>query len=602
VCGIAAIFDKTGGAEGIAECLDAIEAATRHRGPDGSGRHVELGWGFLAVRLAIVDVQSGQQPIYSEDGRLGIVYNGEVYNHEELRRELEAKGWRFRTHSDTEVVLRAFEAYGTEAFPRLNGMFAFCIWDAQRREAYVVRDRLGIKPLYVYEDARRLICCSEVKGIAAIGDVELTLDPLGVQDYLLYRYVQAPHTVFRKVRSLEAGTFLRIREGHATQHRYWDLGCPAGSTPSEPGDAASRLREHLRRAVGAQLMGEVPIGVLLSGGVDSSTIAHYVQSVGANLSTFNIGFPEMNEFRYSRAVAGQLGLKHIEVVTTVDELVDMADDVIVALDHPMADPACLPLYRLAQELRRHVTVVLSGEGGDELFAGYPQYGRVLGAQLAYRERFRAFLEESFYFLNYETFLARSDLPLTTWRYWKYFEERPTLDGMLAFDLKTWLPENLLMKADKILMAHSLEGRFPFLDHELLEYAAGLPAEYKLGPGGVSKWLLKEAMRPHLPTSVVDRPKMGFSVPVPSLLAKMRDRVTAAVEWAEASEVPEVLRLDRVRATVNEYFTRGAGSALQVWSLFVLLSWLQIAVPEYRLRGRDAAGRDSSAVQVEPPAR
>jgi asparagine synthase (glutamine-hydrolysing) len=484
-------------------------------------------------------------------------------------------------------------------------MFAFCIWDTQRREAYVVRDRLGMKPLYVYEDGRRLICCSEVKGIVAIEDVELTLDPLGVQDYLLYRYVQAPYTVFRHVRCLEAGTFLRIREGHATQYRYWDVESPVRPASREIREAASRLREHLRRAVGAQLMGEVPIGVLLSGGVDSSTIAHYVQSVGANLSTFNIGFPELNEFRYSRAVADRFGLQHIEVVTTVDELAELGDEVILALDHPMADPACLPLYRLAQELRRHVTVVLSGEGGDELFAGYPQYGQVLNAQLAYPERFRAFLEASSYFLNYETFLARRDLPLTTWRYWKYFEERSTLDGMLAFDLKTWLPENLLMKADKILMAHSLEGRFPFLDHELVEYAIGLPAECKLGPGGVSKWLLKEAMRPHLPATVVDRPKMGFSVPVPSLLVKMRDRVTAAVEWATTSEVREVLRVDRVRATVSEYFMRGAGSPLQVWSLFVLLYWLEVAVREYRRAGRDAAGRRAacggSPARIDQPA-
>lgn len=584
MCGIAMVFNKSTKHMDMGSYLDRLQTAIAHRGPDGSGRYADENWAFLNVRLAIVDVSTGAQPIFSDDRSIGIVYNGEVYNYRALKEELEARGLIFRTNSDTEVVLRAYEVYGIDSFAKLNGMFAFCIWDTNKDEAYIVRDRVGIKPLYIYEDSAKLICCSEFKGIAAIPDTELSLNPLGIQDYVRFRYVQAPYTLFKNVRCLEAGTFLKVKNGRAKQYRYWDVNYKETYPPVDPAAAVALLEEKFQGAVASQLMGEVPIGVLLSGGVDSSAIAYYVHSCGADLSTFNIGFPDLNEFEYSRSVARKLGLKHIEITTTADELAQLFDDVVMALDHPIADPACLPLYRLAQELKEHVTVVLSGEGGDELFAGYTQYSYVANSGVPYKERFRLFHERSWYFSDYEALLVKPSLSPIISRYWKYFDKLPLINGMLSFDMKTWMSENLMMKADKILMAHSLEGRFPFLDNDLIEFASSLPQGYKLQQGGVSKWILKEVVRRHLPATVVDRPKMGFSVPVDKLLHKLKDRVMATIEKAATGDIAEVLRMDVIAQRVTAYYANRNDHSLQVWTLFVLLYWIEHAVDRYRNRG------------------
>ena len=583
MCGIVAVFYKHDVPFSTEACLDVMSSAVVHRGPDGNGRHIDDKWGFVNVRLAIVDVEGGNQPIFSDDRCIGIVYNGEVYNHVELRQELEQQGYRFKTKSDTEVVLRAYEAFGVGAFRRLNGMYAFCIWNKTLGEAYVVRDPLGIKPLYVYEDAEKIICCSEFKGLAALPAVDLTLDPVGIQDYLLFRYVQAPYTLFRRVRCLDAGTYLRIRNGTCAQYRYWDIEYREQPPFPDISEAVAHLREKLQTAVARQLMGEVPIGVLLSGGVDSSAIAHFVRQHGADLTTFNIGFPDVNEFEYSRLVAQSLQLRHIEVITSTDELADLFDQVAIALDHPIADPACLPLYRLAGELKQHVTVVLSGEGGDELFGGYPQYSNLLFNGVEYGERFNSFLRSSWYFLNYTEFLAGNLPRPVAQRHWKYFEDYSALNGMLAYDMKTWLPENLMMKADKIMMAHSLEGRFPFLDLEMVSFAAALPPEYKVPQLGQGKWILKEVLRGLIPPSVIGRPKMGFTVPVDKLLNRMKRDVLDTVGKARTSEVAEILNLDRVTRLAKIYYDGDRALALQLWSLFVLLYWLQSVLPRYRSR-------------------
>jgi asparagine synthase (glutamine-hydrolysing) len=585
VCGIAAIFGKSKAWEQTGTYLEVVERAIDHRGPDGRGHHAGRDWGFANVRLAIVDVAGGAQPIFSDDGAVGIVYNGEVYNHAGIRRELEQQGCRFRTQSDTEVILRAYEVYGPDAFDRFNGMFAFCIWDGRKGEGYVVRDHIGIKPLYIYEDSEKIICCSELKGIAAIPDVALELDPVGIQDYLLFRYVQAPYTLFRNVRCLEAGTYLRVRGGVCSQYRYWDLSYRESFPPPGLEETKHELRSRLQSAVQQQLMGEVPIGVLLSGGIDSSAIAYYVRQAGADLTTFNIGFPEVNEFEYSRAVAASLGLRHVEVVTTVEELNTLFEQVVLALDHPIADPACLPLFRLAEELKHHVTVVLSGEGGDELFGGYPQYSHMMQSAVAYQERFRRFLERSWYFLDYAEFLQEPVPRSVEFRYWKYFDELPLLNGMLAYDMKTWMPENLMMKADKILMAHSLEGRFPFLDAELVAFAASLPTEYKLARGKVNKWILKEALHDLIPKNIIGRPKMGFTVPVEGLLKNMREMVLDTIDDARTSSIARIVKMEHVTALANRFYRGHTAQALRLWSVFVLLHWLRFALPSYKMRTR-----------------
>ncbi len=582
MCGIVAIFMKKekdwGQVESNAKC---VAAAIQHRGPDGQGCYVNDGWGFVNLRLAIVDVVGGNQPIFNENKSVGIVYNGEIYNHVEIRKDLEKVGYRFQTQSDTEVVLRAYEAYGTNAFEKFNGMFAFCIWDEEKKEAYLARDQIGVKPLYVYEDDEKIICSSELKAILSVPNANLELDPIGIQDYLLYRYIQSPYTLFRSIRILEAGTYIKVRNGVITHHRYWDVSYKEIQPLVDFENAKQQLHNRLFSAVQSQLMGEVPIGILLSGGVDSSAIAYYVREAGANLTTFNIGFPEINEFQYSQIVAKALGLRHVEVVMTVDDLLNLFDESVLALDHPIADPACLPLFRLSQELKRHVTVVLSGEGGDELFAGYPQYKQLSAGFIPYKKRFELFLEKSWYFLNYREFLNKTLVVPIEFRHWKYFDENSLLNGMLSFDMKTWMPENLMMKADKIMMAHSLEGRFPFLDLELFQFSASLPEEYKMRADGTGKWILKELLKDVLPADIIGRPKMGFTVPVDILLERMRPKILNTIHNAQKISAADIINIPRVLNLANQYYNGYHAHALQLWSLFVLLHWFQYALPQYK---------------------
>ncbi len=588
MCGIAGIIEKSGRSDSLSQDLATLEKALGHRGPDGSGVHQITGAGFLNVRLAIVDRAHGKQPIFSNDNRIGIVYNGEVYNHQALRSELEKEGESFRTNSDTEVVLKMYERYGTDSFRRLNGMFAFCIWDENKNLIYLVRDGFGIKPLYIYEDSRRIVFSSELKALLSLPDLDLPLDEQGLQDYLTFRYMQAPYTSFKNIRRLEAGTFLKIQKGSAAQFRYWDLEYQSPEQFTDPNEVRERLEVLFHDAVKTQLMGEVPIGVLLSGGIDSSAIAYFVRELGANLTTYNIGFPETNEFEFSGEVAKKFELEHREITMTVDELVKSLDEVVLALDEPIADPACLPLYRLSRELTKEVTVVLSGEGGDELFAGYPQYQQTLTTNTSRFDSFETFLERSWYFLDGNNLLANPRIPPRTFRFRKYYDPLTPLNGMLAYDMRTWMPDNLMMKADKMMMAHSLEGRFPFLDKNLFQFAATLPDNFKLR-GDVSKWILREMLGPKLPKLILERPKMGFSVPVAELLQKLKPLVMQVAHDNGVKELDELLDFKKLQATVTAYYERQEGTALRVWTNFVLLYWFNYAFPRYR-KGATLPGR------------
>lgn len=586
MCGIAGVIGKKKYTSNeISEHLKRFKLALAHRGPDDSGEHIGNNSGFCHLRLSIVDVSGGHQPIYNESKTVGIVYNGEVYNYRELRKDLEARGWCFRTNSDTEVILRAYEEFGVDSFGMLNGMFAFCIWDRTKDAVYLTRDPFGIKPLYIYEDCDRLIFSSELKGILAIPGLDLTPDPLGFQDYLTFRYVQAPNTLFKRIRRIEAGAYLKIKGSSAAQFRYWDLSYKEPFPHPSEDDVKEALHEKLTGVVKSQLMGEVPIGVLLSGGIDSSAISYFVHKNGADLTTFNIGFPDVNEFEFSRSVAQKYGLKHIEITTTVEKMIGNLDNYMLALDEPIGDPACMPLYILAEELKKHVTVVLSGEGGDELFGGYNQYRQVLDEKLPYGKRFDAFLRRSWYFIDKTEFLKDKYLPYHEIRYRKYFDEAPLLNGMLAYDMKTWMPENLMMKADKIMMAHSLEGRFPFLDKTLFEFAAALPQQYKISPDGVTKWILKDLMKGVLPDSLVSRPKMGFTVPVAQLVERLKPVIMETFINTRYNYPALVLDTVNLNRFIESYYYEGKkGSELQVWTIFVMLYWFQTAFERYKREG------------------
>ena len=582
MCGIAGIISKNPGYVVTEGHASHFSETLFHRGPNNAGYHLRSDRLFLNRRLAIVGTEGGNQPIYTDDGLVGIVYNGEVYNYPELKSELEGLGYSFKTRTDTEVILKLYDAYGEASFERLNGMFGFCIWDDRKGKILLVRDHIGIKPLYLYEDSDKIIFCSELKGIASLPDVSLSASQEAVQDYLHFRYTQAPLTPFNEVRRLHAGTFLRWDGSVLSERRYWEPSYTISLNPPTFEEAKEEVFSLLKAAVKSQLMGEVPIGVLLSGGVDSSAIAYLLRELGANLTSFNIGFADLNEFEFSRAVAHQVELPHVEVVVEPKDFITDFDEVVTYLDEPIADPACFPLYQLCKELKKQVTVVLSGEGGDELFAGYPQYAdRSSSAVLT--ERFTRFLSRSHYFPNFREFFLNTTVPPRTLRNYKYFQGTSALNSMLRFDMKTWMPDNLMMKADKILMAHSLEGRFPFLDRTLFDFAATLPEHYKWSVDGISKAVLKQAFRGKIPDLVTDRPKMGFSVPVADMLQTLKPRVFAAVEAARSTSLGEILSMKKVEECLRGHYSGLRPAPLQVWTIFILLHWFSATLPNYRSR-------------------
>lgn len=576
MCGIAGLISKGDTKYDLNKVLDKFHKSMNHRGPNHFGPHLGQDYAVANLRLAIVDVAHGNQPIYSPNREWGIVYNGEIYNHNEMREELIKKGYQFYTQSDTEVVLNMYLEYGVDAFNRFNGMFGICLFKTDGSEFILVRDGFGIKPLYLYEDDEKFYFSSEIKGILAQEGVDKSLSAEGVQDYAFYRYVVSPLTVFRKIRSIEPGTYVRIRNSKAITWRFFDITFNDQYRDMSFDEAKNQVDNLMQKAVRSQLMGEVPVGVLLSGGIDSSAIAHYVAKNGANLTTYNIGFPEVNEFEFSRAVAKKFGFKYVEVETTVDELVNNFDAVVNAIDHPMADPACFPLYALCNELKKDVIVVLSGEGGDEQFGGYNQYKHLLASKGPYDQRYAEFLSRSYYFFdNLPLLKNHRDIPPRLHKSMKYFDGNTPLNAMLAFDLRTWMPDNLMMKADKILMSHSLEGRFPFLDKDLFSFVSGLPEEFKIKNGDITKHILKELTLPHLPTNVVKRPKMGFTVPVDVLLQRLKPRVIEAVSAATKSELSELLDIEQIQKLVDKYYKREIkGCDLRVWTWFILFRWFQ----------------------------
>jgi asparagine synthase (glutamine-hydrolysing) len=588
MCGLAAVIWKSGHTpENFGSVLGQLERGLVHRGPDEAGSVVGKGFAVVHRRLAIVDIADGHQPMLASDGLVGLVYNGEIYNHTTIRAELERRGHTFKTRCDTEVVLKAFLEYGSSAFSRFDGMFAIFLWDLRKPgdgEFHLVRDHMGTKPLYVYEDAARFVVSSELRPIVALGDTDCTLTPAGVRAYLSFRYTPLPCSIVRNIERVEAGTRWHIRNGRATQWRYWDLPRAAPTPVKSLDEAAEALTALLIESVRDQQMGEVPIALLLSGGLDSSAIAYACHRLGANYHTFSIGFPTVNEFEYSHAVAARFEQRHTTIEITPEEIVSLFPAVVEAMDEPMADPACFPLFALCREIRRHATVVLSGEGSDELLGGYPQYARLLTAPpRSVEAQFTEFLDASWYFRGADVPARGGFDPSSFRRHFGYFAERPLLDGMLAFDLKTWLPENLLMKADKILMSQSLEGRFPFLSRKIVEFAMTLPEALKWND--VGKVVLRAAMKDRLPEAVLTRPKMGFSVPVSDLLRMMRPRFMALIALHQQRDIAEIIDIPAVRRIADAHYSGGPDNSLLLWNLLVLLQWL-----DAQLAARGAASR------------
>lgn len=575
MCGFAGYISKGGGITDAAiQSLSRLGEMLLHRGPDDSG--IRIGDNFAVVhrRLSIIDAAHGQQPMFTADGRLGLAYNGEIYNFNSLKNGLVEQGIRFRTDCDTEVLLALFERYGPDCFKLLDGMFSAFIWDYRNSdlgEFHLVRDQLGVKPLYLYEDGSQWAFSSELTPLLGIHGLDLEVDGSGLASYFTYRYVTAPRTFFKRIRRIEAGCYVRIKDGLATNWRYWDIPIENGTSALSLDDAAYELRSMLRASVKQQQMSDVPVGLLLSGGLDSSAIASLCADIGVSMTSFSIGFPDLNEFEYAEEVAVKFGLPHVAVETSPDEIVTRFDRVVAAMDEPIADPACFPLHILCDSIKSQVTVVLSGEGSDEMFAGYPQYA--LGMALndsREKDRFHQFMASSWYFHGHAPPLKLAPDPSRNLLQKIYYDERSPLNGMLAFDQKTWLPENLMAKADKILMSHSLEGRFPFLTTGIVEFASTLPDKLKLDALG-GKAVLRRAFSDSLPTSVLKRKKMGFSVPVPQLLERLKARFRYLLEdrggpFSAYLDYPQLLE------DFDDHFSGRREQSLWLWTVLVLLQW------------------------------
>jgi asparagine synthase (glutamine-hydrolysing) len=572
MCGINGTLSLRGDFRVREELVTRMRDTLAHRGPDGAGTWVSddarVGLGFR--RLAIIDLsEAAMQPMPNETGDVRGVFNGEIYNHAEIRPELERLGHRFRTdHSDTEVIVHGFEEWGIDVVHRLRGMFAIGIWDARAQELWLVRDRIGIKPLYWSLHHGRLSFASEIKALLQDPEQERALDEEALYHYLSFLTTPAPQTLFRGIRKLAGGTWLRVEaNGSIREERYWDAWDETESLEGATDDEiAARVLDELRTSVTLRKISDVPVGVFLSGGIDSSTnAALFSEGEERPIKTFSIGYEGeystyKNEFDYARQMAEVVGAEHHERRLTQDDLLEFLPHMVRLQDEPIADPVCVPVYYVSKLARDNGVVVAQvGEGADELFWGYPSWKRMLGIQNAddlpvpralkragvalataagkgsRREvelLRRGALGQPIFWSGAESFteaqkqallsprLRRELEGLTSWdaiepihrRFEAKAWERSHLNWMSYVDLNLRLPELLLMRVDKMSMGVSLEGRVPFLDHRFVGLALSIPQKSKTN-GGTLKHILKKAVRGVIPDELIDRPKQGFGVPV-----------------------------------------------------------------------------------------
>ena len=565
MCGIVGRFDSRGQRPIDRALLERMNDSQLHRGPDEGGVHIEPGLGLGHRRLSIIDLSSGQQPLYNEDHSVVVVFNGEIYNFQELVPELQALGHTFRTRSDTEVIVHAWEAWGESCVQRFRGMFAFALWDRNRSTVFLARDRLGVKPLYyaMLEDGM-FIFGSEFKALLADPRLRRDIDTAAVEEYFAYGYVPEPRTIFYSARKLPPGCTLTIKRGEHLQEprEYWDV--PFKSLPAlTEEEAIEELTSRLRESVKMRLMSEVPLGAFLSGGVDSSGVVATMAGLSADpVTTCSIAFgdPAFNEAAYAQTVAERFGTRHrVEQVDPND--FDLIDKLATLYDEPYADSSAMPTYRVCQLARKTVTVALSGDGGDESFGGYRRYRgyvneervrsllplqvrkpvfgllgglypkadwapRIFRAKATFEALARNSVEAYFHSVSILHDAQRAELFSTRFRselqgyaaveVLKRHAARAPTDCPLSLvqylDLKTYLVGDINTKVDRASMAHSLEVREPLMDHPLVEWLSGLPASLKLR-NGEGKYLLKKALEPQLPREILYRPKMGFAVPL-----------------------------------------------------------------------------------------
>jgi asparagine synthase (glutamine-hydrolysing) len=652
MCGISGIaFSGRSGRDVDAAVLRRMCDSIRHRGPDDDGYFIDGAVGIGMRRLSIVDVAGGHQPMTNEDGTVHIVYNGEIYNHADYREELEARGHRYRTHCDTETILHLYEVYGAACVERLRGMFAFAVWDQNKRELFVARDRLGVKPLYyVHDAAGSLFFGSEIKTLLEAGAVKPEINYAALPDYLANHAPSGEETLFAGVKRLLPGHTLCWRDGEIKIEKYWDVhfagaGGAESSSRKSDDDYVEEWSELFRTSVRLRLMADVPLGMFLSGGIDSSAIAATMsRMVDEPIKTFSVAFAEReaNELEYARIVAREFKTDHHEVVVSPEDFWGALPNLIWHEDEPLAHPSSVALYFVSLLASRHVKVVLTGEGSDEMLAGYDRYRKTvfnlaLGARYhsampsalrravavaverlpaASRARHklrRTFLSlapdiETIYFDNFAVFPRAMQRELLTSeakrrtgavdpyarvsRYLKETDAGTLLGRLLYADIKTYLHE-LLMKQDQMSMAASIESRVPFLDHKLVEYTSLLPERLKLR-GWTTKYILRRSMKGVLPEAILKRRKMGFPVPVGAWLRGAHAHVLDEYVTGERALARGLFDESFVRRIVNLHRAGVEDHTERLWSLVNFEMWQRRFIDGEEPRERLTAGREAFA--------
>jgi asparagine synthase (glutamine-hydrolysing) len=620
MCGIAGIVDWSGATPEL-RLLKAMTDSIAHRGPDGEGHFAHANVGFGHRRLSIIDVAAGKQPMANEDATVWITFNGEIYNYQDLRRELIAAGHTFTTNSDTEVIVHGFEQWGDAIVPKLRGMFSFALYDQKTGDVLFARDHFGIKPLVYFEGDGVLAFASEIKALLVDARIRPPLDPNALADYFEYGYVPAPKSILRNVKKLLPGHFIRFnarRREPLVQRRYWKLDYSVTDESVTESAAIAELQRLLQESVRGQMVADVPLGAFLSGGIDSSAVVALMARGSAEpIKTFSIGFQEerFTETQYARMVAAANKTDHHEHVVTPD-IRDLLPRLVAHFDEPFSDASAVPTYYLCEMARKHVTVSLSGDGGDELFAGYDRYRQmtlppalaalplplrravfgplssvyprewpgarlVAGAPYDDDERFVQLMRTQYGAVDVSTLLNRTLADQLAGREsfgWlrKSFDPatRDPLHRQLEVDANTYLPNDILTKVDITSMMNSLEVRVPLLDHKLAEYVARLPARFKLA-NGVTKAIFKKSMEPFLPREVLYRPKMGFGVPMRQWVTnELRDVVRGYL--LDSSRVSGMLDSKLLRAMVedNEKNLYGSRTGGKLWWVLFFEMWHQ----------------------------
>ena len=594
----------------------------KHRGPDSEGLWFDKSVALGMRRLSIIDLHTGEQPVYSEDKSVVVVMNGELYNFREVRSDLEKRGHKFETQSDTEILPHLYEEYGDAMLEHLNGMFAFALWDKNRKRLLIARDRFGEKPLYYGVFGGKLIFASEPKVLLANPSVKTEINTAALRSYLSFDYVPAPASIYKNIYKLPAAHLLILENGEVKTRRYWNLTFHRNGNVPTIEKAADQLRELLADAVRMRLVSDVPLGILLSGGVDSSTVAALATQFSTEkVKTFSIGFEEdsFDESKFARQVATHLNTEHYEDKLSVEKAADLISEIGTWLDEPLSDGSLIPTLLLSRFVKKHVTVALGGDGGDEIFAGYPMYyahkvanlyskiPRVLrnglvepivnnlpvsNKNLSFDYKAKRFVAASKYdavtrhhlffgsfSINEQQSLLNKDILATTSndiykdaRNLLKITDAPTeIEQMQFLDLNFYMAEDILTKVDRASMAVSLEVRAPFLDPRVAQFAASLPLEYKLR-GSKGKYILKKAVAPLLPKNILHRPKKGFGIPIAEWLKGRLNPLMRDLLAPDRLKNQGLFDEKFVHKLIKEHETNVASHHKQLWTLLVFQLW------------------------------